>query len=183
MGSVSYTHLEVIPETLPSQKAESAATEVAYKGVTEEVETVADGQVIAIDDVKDPVFSQKMMGEGVGFVFESDVVCAPCDGEIMVLMPTKHAFGIKAKNGAEVLVHIGLDTVNLQGEGFTALAKVNEKVKAHQPIIQIDREFMKAHNVNLTTPMVVSNKDQFEVQLTGPQQVSTEDEVLIVKKK
>lgn len=141
------------------------------------------GERIPLEDVPDPVFSQKMMGEGVGFVFESDVVCAPCDGEIMVLMPTKHAFGIKAKNGAEVLVHIGLDTVNLQGEGFTALTKVNEKVKAHQPIIQIDREFMKAHNVNLTTPMVVANKDQFEVQLTGPQQVSTEDEVLIVKKK
>lgn len=142
-----------------------------------------EGRSIPLETVPDPVFAQKMMGEGIGFEVSGDTVCAPCDGELIVLMPTKHAFGIKAKNGAEILVHIGLDTVNLNGEGFTVLAAEGEKVKAHQPIIRINRGLMQDRQINLTTPMVVSNMDQFEVAVNANPAVSLHDVVMTVKKK
>ena len=148
---------EVIPETLPSQKAESAAAEVAYKGVTEEVETVADGQVIAITDVKDPVFSQKMMGDGFAVEPENGKIYSPVAGTVTSVFPTKHALGLLTENGLEVLVHIGLDTVSLEGEPFEVHVSEGQKVAAGELLVTADLEAIKAAGRETSTVVVFTN--------------------------
>ena len=107
---------EVIPETLPSQMTAVQKAEATFKGVTDEVHSVADGQVINIEDVKDPVFSQKMMGDGFAVEPENGKIVSPVAGKVTSIFPTKHALGLVTDNGLEVLVHIGLDTVSLEGK-------------------------------------------------------------------
>ena len=148
---------EVIPETLPSQKAESAAAEVAYKGVTEEVETVADGQVIAITDVKDPVFSQKMMGDGFAVEPENGKIYSPVAGTVTNVFPTKHALGLLTENGLEVLVHIGLDTVSLEGKPFEVHVSEGQKVAAGELLVTADLEAIKVAGRETSTVVVFTN--------------------------
>lgn len=121
------------------------------------------GTMIDIAKVSDQVFSTKMMGDGVAFVFDGDTVCAPCDGKLTLVANTGHAFGMKMDNGTEVLVHVGMDTVNLGGKGLDALIAAGVKVKKGTPIIRIDREFMKYRDVDLTTPMVITNSSDYEI--------------------
>lgn len=77
------------------------------------------GQLIKLEDVKDAMFSKKMLGDGFALIPADHVICSPCDGKIVMIAPTYHAFGVTTEKGAEILVHVGLDTVNLNGEGFT----------------------------------------------------------------
>lgn len=123
------------------------------------------GKCISLKNVKDEIFSSKMMGDGVAFAeFSSDEFCAPCDGKIMLIADTLHAFGMKATNGAEILVHIGLDTVMLNGEGFTKLANEGENVKKGTPIIKLNLELLNGKEIDLTTSMVVTNGHTFEIE-------------------
>lgn len=121
------------------------------------------GTMISLADVPDKVFASEMMGKGVAFIYDDNLVCAPCDGKITLIPSTYHAFGMINAIGAEILVHIGLDTVNLKGRGFKALIEQGSKVKKGTPIIEIDREFMKENNVVLTTPVVITNSNDFVI--------------------
>ena len=148
---------EVIPETLPSQMTASQAAEVSYKGVTEEIETVADGEVIAISDVKDPVFSQKMMGDGFAVEPENGNIYSPVAGTITSIFPTKHALGLLTDNGLEVLVHIGLDTVSLEGKPFEVHVAEGQKVVAGDLLVTADLEAIKAAGRETSTVVVFTN--------------------------
>ena len=148
---------EVIPETLPSQKAESAAAEVTYKGVTEEVETVADGQVIDLADVKDPVFSQKMMGDGFAVEPENGKIYSPVAGTVSSVFPSKHAIGLVTDNGLEVLVHIGLETVSLEGKPFEVHISEGQKVAAGDLLVTADLEAIKEAGRETSTIVVFTN--------------------------
>ena len=148
---------EVIPETLPSQMTASQAAEASYKGVTEEVETVADGEVIAITDVKDPVFSQKMMGDGFAVEPENGNIYSPVAGTITSIFPTKHALGLLTDNGLEVLVHIGLDTVSLEGKPFEVHVAEGQKVTAGDLLVTADLEAIKAAGRETSTVVVFTN--------------------------
>ena len=148
---------EVIPETLPSQMTASQAAEVSYKGVTEEVETVADGEVIAISDVKDPVFSQKMMGDGFAVEPENGNIYSPVAGTVTSIFPTKHALGLLTDNGLEVLVHIGLDTVSLEGKPFEVHVAEGQKVAAGDLLVTDDLEAIKAAGRETSTVDVFTN--------------------------
>ncbi|MBC5617816.1 PTS transporter subunit IIBC [Streptococcus anginosus] len=148
---------EVIPETLPSQMTASQAAEVSYKGVTEEVETVADGEVIAISDVKDPVFSQKMMGDGFAVEPENGNIYSPVAGTVTSIFPTKHALGLLTDNGLEVLVHIGLDTVSLEGKPFEVHVAEGQKVAAGDLLVTADLEAIKAAGRETSTVVVFTN--------------------------
>ena len=148
---------EVIPETLPSQKAESAAAEVTYKGVTEEVETVADGQVIDLADVKDPVFSQKMMGDGFAVEPENGKIYSPVAGTVTSVFPSKHAIGLVTDNGLEVLVHIGLETVRLEGKPFEVHVSEGQKVAAGDLLVTADLEAIKEAGRETSTIVVFTN--------------------------
>ena len=148
---------EVIPETLPSQKAESAAAEVTYKVVTEEVETVADGQVIDLADVKDPVFSQKMMGDGFAVEPENGKIYSPVASTVTSIFPSKHAIGLVTDNGLEVLVHIGLETVSLEGKPFEVHVSEGQKVAAGDLLVTADLEAIKEAGRETSTIVVFTN--------------------------
>lgn len=120
------------------------------------------GKVVNLETVPDSMFSSKMLGDGVAIEIEEDVICAPQDGVIKVLFETKHAFVIETKEGAEILVHIGLDTVDLKGEGFQAIASVEDKVKAGDPIVKVDRQLIKSKGFNLITMIVITNVEKFK---------------------
>jgi glucose-specific phosphotransferase system IIA component len=122
------------------------------------------GKCIALEDLKDDMFSTKMLGDGIAIDSTGDVVCAPADGVIIAIVPSKHAFAMKLKNGLEILVHIGLETVSLNGEGFTVLAKADEEVKLGTPIINIDRAFIESKGISLVTPVIIIGEQEYELK-------------------
>lgn len=124
-----------------------------------------DGSCIPVSEVEDSVFSGRMLGDGVAFRFEGSQVCAPCDGKICMIAETKHAFGIVNDEGVELIIHIGLDTVKLNGEGFRVLVKENQTVKKGTPIIELDQEFFLNKGIDLTTPMIVTNGGGMEIEI------------------
>lgn len=116
------------------------------------------GIPLMLEDVEDEVFSKKMMGEGFAILPDSDIVCAPCDGNIRVIMEASgHAIGIENHDGMEILLHVGLDTINLQGQGFTLLCQLHDQVTLGTPLIRIDRNFLKEQNCSDITMLVVTN--------------------------
>ena len=148
---------EVIPETLPSQKAESAAAAVSYKGVTEAIETVAEGEVIKLEDVKDPVFSQKMMGDGFAVEPANGKIYSPVAGKVTSVFPTKHALGLLTEAGLEVLVHIGLDTVSLEGKPFEVHVAEGQTVAAGDLLVTADLAAIKEAGRETATIVVFTN--------------------------
>ncbi|WP_448921854.1 PTS sugar transporter subunit IIA [Holdemanella biformis] len=141
------------------------------------------GKTIALENVPDKVFASKMMGDGMGFEYEGNTIYAPCDGKITLVANTLHAVGITSENGAEILIHIGLDTVSLNGKGFKKLINQGDKVKKGTPLIEIDRQFMKEQDINLITPMVVTNAANYEINVIDEgKDVTTEEEVISCKK-
>ena len=97
------------------------------------------GKCVDIKEVPDKMFAEKIMGEGVAFRYDGDVIYSPCNGTIAVIAETKHAIGIKSENGVELLIHVGVETVSLKGDGFEALVQQDEKVEIGTPILKIDR--------------------------------------------
>lgn len=123
------------------------------------------GKAIDITNVPDQVFASRMMGDGIAFQLSEDTVYAPADATVTMIAGTLHAIGLALSNGAELLIHIGLDTVGLNGEGFKCHVTQGSKVKMGQPLIQIDREFMESKNINLITPMVITNSKDFDFEI------------------
>ena len=150
---------EVIPETLPSQMASSSKNAVVYKGVTEEVYSVADGQVVALEQVKDPVFAQKMMGDGFAVEPANGNIVSPVSGTVSSIFPTKHALGLVTEAGLEVLVHIGLDTVSLEGKPFTVHVAEGQKVAAGDLLVTADLGAIREAGRETTTVVVFTNGD------------------------
>lgn len=122
----------------------------------EEFKIVApvDGTLVSLDQVPDEMFSQKLMGDGFAIIPTGEVIAAPLSGEAVSVFPTGHAVGIKTNDGIECIVHIGLETVELDGEGFHPLIKQGEKVKAGQPMIEIDRASIEEKGYNPITMVV-----------------------------
>ncbi|KXT81126.1 PTS system, maltose and glucose-specific IIA or IIB or IIC component [Streptococcus oralis] len=150
---------EVIPETLPSQMTEAQKNTVHFKGVTEEVYSVADGQVIALEQVKDPVFAQKMMGDGFAVEPANGNIVSPVTGTVSSIFPTKHALGLVTEAGLEVLVHIGLDTVSLEGKPFTVHVSEGQKVAAGDLLVTADLDAIRTAGRETSTVVVFTNGD------------------------
>ncbi|EHI75789.1 PTS system IIBC component [Streptococcus sp. oral taxon 058 str. F0407] len=150
---------EVIPETLPSQMTEAQQNTVHFKGVTEDVYSVADGQVIALEQVKDPVFAQKMMGDGFAVEPANGNIVSPVSGTVSSIFPTKHALGLVTDTGLEVLVHIGLDTVSLEGKPFTVHVAEGQKVAAGDLLVTADLDAIRAAGRETSTVVVFTNGD------------------------
>lgn len=123
-----------------------------------------DGQVVALSEVNDEVFSSGMIGEGFGIIPTSGELIAPEDGEITMLFETNHSIGLKTRNGAELLFHIGLDTVQLEGKHFTPYVKAGDQVKQGQPLIQFDLDAIKAAGFDPIVICVVTNQENFTVK-------------------
>lgn len=150
---------EIIPETLPTQMTEAQQNTVQFKGLTEEVYSVADGQVVALEQVKDPVFAQKMMGDGFAVEPANGNIVSPVSGTVSSIFPTKHALGLVTEAGLEVLVHIGLDTVSLEGKPFTVHVAEGQKVVAGDLLVTADLDAIRAAGRETSTVVVFTNAE------------------------
>ena len=153
---------EVIPETLPTQMTEEQQNAVEFNGLTEEVYSVADGEVISLEQVKDPVFSQKMMGDGFAVEPANGNIVSPVSGTVSSIFPTKHALGLVTEAGLEVLVHIGLDTVSLEGKPFTVHVAEGQKVAVGDLLVTADLDAIRAAGRETSTIVVFTNADAIQ---------------------
>ncbi len=117
------------------------------------------GEAVNIEEVPDEVFSRKMMGDGIAVLPADGIFVSPADGEITMIFRTGHAFGMKTGRHTEILVHIGIDTVELEGKGFEILAEQGQKVKKGTPIVKVDTEFIRQKGYNLITPVIITSPD------------------------
>lgn len=122
------------------------------------------GQVLPLEQVPDPVFSQKMMGEGVAIMPTGGDVVAPVDGTVVLISNTKHAIGIRTKDDTEVLIHVGLETVTLKGEGFTVFVNEGDVVSVGQKLMAVDWDFIKDKVPSIITPIVITNSAERSVE-------------------
>ena len=119
------------------------------------------GKAVPMSQVADPTFSQEILGKGVAIVPDSGTFVAPASGEVAVMFETKHAVSIKADCGAEFIIHIGMDTVNLKGQYFHACVAQGDKVKAGDKLVEVDLEKVKEAGYDVTTPIVICNTPDF----------------------
>ncbi|WP_028988312.1 PTS sugar transporter subunit IIA [Thermicanus aegyptius] len=119
------------------------------------------GEKVAITEVPDPTFNEKMIGDGAAILPSSGEVLSPAEGEVIQVFPTMHALGIRTLSGLEILIHVGLETVALKGEGFQALVKAGEKVKAGTPLLRFDLKKIE-EKANPISPIVITNMDWVE---------------------
>ncbi|GLS91659.1 glucose-specific phosphotransferase enzyme IIA component [Psychromonas marina] len=141
------------------------------------------GEIVAIEDVPDVVFAEKIVGDGIAIRPTGNKMVAPCDGEIGKIFETNHAFSLESDSGIELFVHFGIDTVELKGEGFTRIAQEGQKVKMGDTIIEFDLEFLKEKAKSILTPVVISNMDEIkELQkMSGNVEVATDAVLKIIK--
>jgi PTS system N-acetylglucosamine-specific IIC component len=119
------------------------------------------GEVVALEDVPDAAFASKAVGEGVAIRPTGKWVVAPCDGKLVNIFNTNHAFALVTDSDAEIIVHIGIETVKLGGQGFKRLAQPGTHVKAGDPVLELDLDYLAAHAVSTLSPVVLSNADEF----------------------
>ncbi len=146
--------------------AAATATAVAEPdagvGALLQVASPLDGTVVPLDTVPDPVFAGGVMGPGVAIEPTGDTVYSPGAGVVAAAQPTGHAFGLQLDNGAEVLIHVGIDTVNLKGEGFDVKVRNGDRVEVGTPLVSFDRAVIEKAGYPLITPVIVLNADQFD---------------------
>ena len=124
-----------------------------------ELAAPATGTILPLEQVKDQAFAEKMLGDGVSVIPETGKIVAPCDGTLSYVPDTAHAVALTGPHGLEILIHVGLDTVKLEGRGFTAHVKTGESVKKGQLLISFDLDSLLSQGFDITTPMVITNGD------------------------
>ncbi len=117
------------------------------------------GKIIPISEIDDPVFKEKVLGDGVALLPEEDDFYAPCDGTIIQVAQTFHAICLQSEDGLELLLHLGMDTVQLEGKGFTCHVKENQKVKAGDKLVTMDRAFVTEKGLEIASPFIITNLD------------------------
>lgn len=142
---------------------------------------MADGEMIDVSTVSDDVFSKKMMGDSVAFRYADDkvILCSPANGTLSVLFPTGHAFGVTMKNGVELLVHCGVNTVEANGDGFRVLGKKqSEEIKAGDPIVEVDLRKLRS-KYDMSTMLVITDANNQNITFKEPQKVSRGEAVIV----
>ena len=142
------------------------------------------GEVRPLADATDPVFSEGVMGQGVIIIPSEGILSAPFDGVVSAIFPTKHAVGLVSDDGVEVLMHVGMDTVSLDGKGFEALVKQGQQVKQGEHLLRFDIDFIKAQGLVVETPVIITNQDSFQVDTIGqlPRAITSGDAVMLATK-
>ncbi|HEL0217096.1 TPA: PTS beta-glucoside transporter subunit IIBCA [Streptococcus equi subsp. zooepidemicus] len=139
------------------------------------------GTVLPLSEVPDETFSSKLLGEGLAILPNEEYVYAPFDGEVITLFPTKHAIALKNAKGVDVLIHVGIDTVELKGQGFEQLVKAGDAVKQGQPLLRVDLELIGSKGYSLVTPFVVTNSsEQLEIIVNDNKEHITQHDVALV---
>ncbi|WP_269923800.1 beta-glucoside-specific PTS transporter subunit IIABC [Enterococcus innesii] len=169
-------------QATPAAPAPAAKT-VSASVKDETVKSPVTGQVVALADVEDKVFSSGAMGKGIAVEPAIGEITAPADAEVKILFPTKHAIGLVTEDGTELLIHIGMNTVELEGNHFTAYINQGDKVKAGQKLISFDTEAIRAEGYSLLTPVIVTNSSDYsDIQTTHSKEVTAKDDLIEVVK-
>jgi len=141
------------------------------------------GKVVELSEVNDPTFAEGMLGKGVAIIPEEGKVYAPADGEISLLFDTLHAVSVTTTDGAEILIHVGLDTVSLKGTAFQAFVKAGDSVKKGELLLEADLQAITEAGLDTITPILICNsKECKEVSMVKSGKVTTEDCILQIKK-
>lgn len=142
------------------------------------------GRTVELSQVPDPTFGEEILGKGIAVIPEDGKIYAPVDGEISMMFDTGHAVSIVSDDGCEILVHVGLDTVTMKGDGFTRHGKNGDHVSKGQLLLEVDLEKVKAAGFETITPVVICNTDNYEtVSGLSGKQVEPGDEIIVITKK
>ncbi|MBV7388134.1 PTS glucose transporter subunit IIA [Pasteurellaceae bacterium TAE3-ERU1] len=153
------------------------------KGAEVEIYAPLSGEIVNIEDVPDVVFSEKIVGDGIAIRPTGNKIVAPIDGVIGKIFETNHAFSMESKEGVELFVHFGIDTVELKGEGFTRIAEEGQEVKKGDTVIEFDLALLEEKAKSVLTPVVISNMDEItSMEKSAGQAVVGETVVLKLKK-
>ncbi len=163
-----------------SREEEADAAALADRAAGEmKIYSPLKGKTVKLEEVEDEAFSSGILGEGIAILPEEGILYAPADGTISAFFPTGHALGMTTDNGMELLIHVGMDTVQLDGKGFHPLAAVDDKVKKGQKLLEFDMKLIKEAGYSLVTPVLVTNADEIRVvPVDGGKQIQAGDELL-----
>lgn len=125
----------------------------------EDVLCPVEGKVIDITEVNDPIFAGEELGTGIGIIPQKDLIVSPVSGEIQSIFTTKHAVGIKASNGVEYILHIGINTVELNGKGFQLYVKTGQKIKSGQKLVKVDFDLLKEKGYDTTVMLIIVDRN------------------------
>lgn len=181
--SVSETCQEAEKEKTQGEKAEASKPEI-QEFVTGEIllSSHMEGAAIPMSEVKDATFAAEVLGKGIAIIPKKGEVTAPCDAVVETVFATRHAIGLKADNGAEILIHVGINTVELGGKFYTSHVKEGDRVKTGQVMLTFDMEKIKEAGYDLTTPMIITNSDDYqEIKILKTGNVTKQDTVLEIK--
>ena len=123
--------------------------------------TPINGQIVPLSEVDDPIFAEEMMGQGIAIKPSDTTVYAPSDGVISMVAPSKHAVGITTADGIEMLIHVGLDTVKMEGQGFKLLVAENDTVAKNQPVLEFDKKLIEDSGYTSIVPFIITNSSEF----------------------
>lgn len=178
---IKHDMAQIIASNITKPEETTIESEAMNESVTVEGETIyapLKGRTVPLDEVPDQVFSDKLMGDGLAIYPDNGEVVAPFDGTVELVFPTKHAIGLKSESGVEVLIHFGLETVGLQGEGFTVHVDSGDTIVKGQSLMTVDLDYIKTHAKSDITPIIVTNSGEHEIKTTHDGAVDT-GEVLI----
>ena len=178
---IKHDMAQIIAGNITKPEETTIESEAMNESVTVEGETIyapLKGRTVPLDEVPDQVFSDKLMGDGLAIYPDNGEVVAPFDGTVELVFPTKHAIGLKSESGVEVLIHFGLETVGLQGEGFTVHVDSGDTIVKGQSLMTVDLDYIKTHAKSDITPIIVTNSGEHEIKTTHDGAVDT-GEVLI----
>ena len=181
---VSGTCQESEKEKTQGEKAEAEKLEI-QESVTGEIllSSHMEGAAIPMSEVKDATFASEVLGKGIAVIPKKGEVTAPCDAVVETVFATRHAIGLKADNGAEILIHVGINTVELGGKFYTSYVKEGDRVKTGQVMLTFDMEKIKEAGYDLTTPMIITNSDDYqEIKILKTGNVTKQDTVLEIEK-
>ena len=164
IGSIVLVQIVGFDEGQIAKEEVKAMDEVAATTLdgTKEIKSPLSGKVIALSKIDDPVFAGGAMGNGIAIQPSDNKVYAPFDGTVEFVADSKHAVGIKSDDGVELLIHVGMDTVQINGKGFDVKVNANDKVKAGDLLLEFDREAIEKAGYSLITPVVITNSFEFE---------------------
>ncbi|MBS6026300.1 glucose-specific enzyme IIA component of PTS [Haemophilus pittmaniae] len=153
------------------------------KSVEVQIYAPLSGEIVNIEDVPDVVFSEKIVGDGIAIRPNGNKIVAPVDGVIGKIFETNHAFSMESKEGVELFVHFGIDTVELKGEGFTRVAAEGQSVKRGDTVIEFDLALLESKAKSVLTPVVISNMDEIaSIEKKSGEAIAAETVVLTLKK-
>lgn len=171
------------PSAPSTSSVESTGTAINHSGSLTDFSLPVAGRVMPLSEVPDEVFSNKLMGDGFAIEPTGNIVEAPFNGEVVTIFPTKHAIGLRSDEGYEVLIHVGLDTVHLKGEGFEALKKDGDRVRRGEPLLKVDLDYIREHAPSAVTPVIFTNLKEGQgiaLNKIGEMRTGTSDLIKIV---